>query len=155
MGERALQKLLSLPGGSFELVPLEPPSQRTLSGSWETLLAEGARVALPNELKLAAPRVDAAKLAPLKEVVPLVAETLICTGRGEPLYDDGCEQAQARMQWLQAVEQQAARFHATVSLGAFDRLEIQFPDGRAVAQAREDRLIYVRVAATQMKGATA
>jgi CheY-like chemotaxis protein len=32
-GERALEKLLSLPGGSFELVPFEPPQQRTLRNS--------------------------------------------------------------------------------------------------------------------------
>ena len=154
-GERALQKLLSLPGGSFELVPFEPPPQRTLSAPWELLLAEATRVAKPNELKITGLEVDAATLAPLKEVAQLVTETLICTGAGEPLYDDGCEQAQARMQWLQAVAQQAALFNATVSLGAFDRLEIQFPEGRAIAQAREDRLIYVRVAAAETKGAAA
>ena len=59
------------------------------------------------------------------------------------------------MQWLMAVAQQAALFNATISLGAFDRLEIQYADGRAVAQAREDRLVYVRVAAAETKGAAA
>ena len=51
-----------------------------------------------------------------------------------------------------AVAQQAALFNATVSLGAFDRLEIQYADGRAVAQAREDRLVYVRVTAAKKGG---
>jgi hypothetical protein len=31
-GERALQRLLALPGGSFELVPFEPPPERTIHG---------------------------------------------------------------------------------------------------------------------------
>ena len=43
-GERALQQLLALPGGSFELVPFELPPQNTISGPWEFLLMEAARV---------------------------------------------------------------------------------------------------------------
>jgi CheY-like chemotaxis protein len=43
-GERALQQLLALAGGSFELLPFEPPPQRTIEGQWEFLLMEAARV---------------------------------------------------------------------------------------------------------------
>ena len=43
-GERALQRLLALPGGSFELVPFELPPENTISGPWEFLLMEAARV---------------------------------------------------------------------------------------------------------------
>ena len=43
-GERALQQLLALAGGSFELLPFEAPPQRTITGQWETLLMEAARV---------------------------------------------------------------------------------------------------------------
>ena len=43
-GERALQQLLALAGGSFELLPFEPPPQRTIEGQWESLLMEAARV---------------------------------------------------------------------------------------------------------------
>jgi CheY-like chemotaxis protein len=153
LGERALQKLLSLPGGSFELVPFEPPQQRTLSAPWELLLAEATRIAKPDELKISGPEVDAATLAPLKQAAQSVVETLVCTGAGEPLYDDGCEQAQSRMHWIQAVAQQAAIFNKTCALGPFDRLEIQYPDGRAVTQAREDRLVYVRVTSVPKGGA--
>lgn len=146
-GERALQKLLSLPGGSFELVPFEAPPQQTMNAPWEILLAEATRKVGLGEPKLDGPQVDPATLAPLTEATQLVSETLICTGDGKPLYDVGCEQAQGRMQWLMAVAQQAAIFNGTVSLGPFDRLEIQYPEGRAVAQAREDRLVYVHIAA--------
>jgi len=43
-GERALQQLLALAGGAFELLPFEPPPQRTIEGQWESLLMEAARV---------------------------------------------------------------------------------------------------------------
>jgi len=43
-GERALQYLLALAGGSFELLPFEPPPQRTIEGQWEFLLMEAARL---------------------------------------------------------------------------------------------------------------
>jgi len=152
LGERALQKLLSLPGGSFELVPFEPPQQRTMNAPWEILLAEALRKPAAHEPKLG-PEVDAATLAPLKAAAQSVAETLICTGSGEPLYDDRCEQPQARMQWLQAVMQAADSLNRICPLGQFDRIELQFPASRAVGQAREDRLVYVRVAETPKGGA--
>lgn len=43
-GEPALQHLLALAGGSFELLPFEPPPQRTIEGQWESLLMEAARL---------------------------------------------------------------------------------------------------------------
>ncbi len=43
-GESALQQLLALAGGSFELLPFEAPPQRTIEGQWESLLMEAARV---------------------------------------------------------------------------------------------------------------
>ena len=152
-GERALQKLLSLPGGSFELVPFEPPPQQTMNAPWEILLAEATRKVGPADLKLDGPEVDAATLAPATAAAQQVTETLICTSIGAPLYDNNCEQAQARMQWLMAVAQQAAIFNGTLSLGHFDRLEIQLPNGRVVAQAREDRMVYVRVKDAKRGGA--
>ncbi|MGO9585610.1 MAG: HEAT repeat domain-containing protein [Limisphaerales bacterium] len=43
-GQPALQHLLALAGGSFELLPFEPPPQRTIEGQWEFLLMEAARL---------------------------------------------------------------------------------------------------------------
>jgi hypothetical protein len=47
---------------------------------------------------------------------------------------------------LKQVAQQAAQFAQILPLGNFDRLEMLLPDGRAIAQARPDRQIFVRVA---------
>ena len=43
-GEPALQRLLALPGGSFELMPFTTPPERSIEGQWESLLMEAARV---------------------------------------------------------------------------------------------------------------
>ena len=43
-GEPALQQLLALAGGSFELLPFEAPPQQSIQGQWESLLMEAARV---------------------------------------------------------------------------------------------------------------
>jgi CheY-like chemotaxis protein len=43
-GENALHKLLGLTHGRFELSPFQKPSDRTISGAWEWLLMESARV---------------------------------------------------------------------------------------------------------------
>jgi len=153
LGERALQKLLSLPGGSFELAPFETPQQRTMNAPWEMLIAEATRPVEVGAPRLDGSEVDAATLAPVTQAALHISETLVCTGSGAPLYDDGCEQVPARTQWLMAVAQQAAIFNQTISLGHFDRLDIQFADGRAVAQAREDRLVYVRIGAAKRGGA--
>ena len=67
----------------------------------------------------------------------------------------GVNNRQAMPERVDCVAQQAAQFNATLSLGQFDRLEIEFPEGRAVAQAREDRLVYVRTATAAPKGAAA
>lgn len=142
-GESALQRLLSLSGGSFELVPFGPPPERTIEGQWESLLMEAARVRDENASRTAGqPEATAASAG----IAACVVETLICSGAGEPLYNADCANVNARVTFLQNVGQQAALLAQVLPLGKFDRLEMQFSDGRAIAQARADRLIYVRTA---------
>ena len=74
-----------------------------------------------------------------------VEETLICSGQGDPLYVWQCPEAPARVALLQTVAQQAAFLGQLMPLGNFDRLEIQLANSRAVAQAKADRMIFVRV----------
>ncbi len=78
VGERALQRLLALPGGSFELVPFEPPSERSIVGPWEFLLMEAARVRDENAAQAATgqPEVDPKTLAAPTVPTVQVAETL-------------------------------------------------------------------------------
>ncbi len=156
-GEAALQKILSLAGGAFQLQPFEAPPARTIEGQWEFLLMEAARVrdesASRDVEAEAATKMPEPILPPFQEpeAVPelskvSVVETLICTSQGTPLYQWQCSDAKARVTLLAEIGQQATRVGRLLPLGKFDRLEIQLADGRAVAQVKPDRLIFVRVA---------
>jgi CheY-like chemotaxis protein len=153
-GEPAFQKLLSLPGGSFQLQHFEPPAERTIEGQWEFLLMEAARVR--DETASVTPAPDPAAesaVEPTPDLEPLaaseisvrVAETLICSGQGRLLYEWQCADANARVALLMEIGQQAARVGRLLPLGKFDRLEIQLPASRAVAQVKPSRMVFVHV----------
>jgi CheY-like chemotaxis protein len=151
-GEPAFQKLLSLPGGSFQLQHFEPPTERTIEGQWEFLLMEAARVRDEAASEAPAPE-PAAEPKPAPDVEPLaasqisvrVAETLICSGQGRLLYEWQCADANARVALLMEIGQQAARVGRLLPVGKFDRLEIQLPASRAVAQVKPSRMVFVHV----------
>jgi CheY-like chemotaxis protein len=132
-GEKALQNLLALAGGSFELLPFEPPPQRTVTGPWEFLLMEAARVRDEVAADTSGDQTPAVR----------IKEILICSGHGELLYDWQCPVVEGRLALLQKISRQATLLHELLPLGNFDRLEIQLPDGRAVAQARADRMVFI------------
>lgn len=160
-GEPAFQKLLALPGGSFELQHFEPPGEQTIEGQWEFLLMEAARVHDETSPQAAAaeaavvseppPAVDgpppALKTpAESRDVSPRVMETLICSGQGMPLYQWQCADAKTRVALMVGIAQQAKRAGQLLALGKFDRLEISLPDSRALAQVKSDRMVFVQVA---------
>jgi CheY-like chemotaxis protein len=146
-GERALQRLLALPGGSFELAPFEPPPQRTINGPWELLLMEAARVRDEAAAQtLGESVVDPQTLATPASAPARVVETLICSGLGKTLYDADCADVPERVTLLRNIARQAAQLAQILPLGNFDRLEMQLSDGRAIALARSDRLVFVRMA---------
>ncbi|HEX7654903.1 MAG TPA: response regulator [Verrucomicrobiae bacterium] len=149
-GEKALQKLLDLPGSAYELAPFEAPQNRTITAAWESLLAANLPLSATSTSRTTP---AAAPLAAPANAEWRVVETLVCTGTGATLYEEGCDQAEARMHWLLAVAQQASIFKQTCPLGNFDRLELHFPASRVVAQARDDRMVYVRAVADTKGGA--
>jgi hypothetical protein len=157
-GEGAFQKLLALSSGEFHLQPFESPPERTLEGQWEFLLMEAARVRdevasqpsasesgeeLPSALATGVS-------APASELTSHVAETLICSGQGAALYTWQCQNVNARVALLRQIAQKAAEFREWLPLGNFERLEIQLPDSRAIAQVQTDRMVFVRVASDEI-----
>ena len=170
-GEAALYGLLALKGGEFNLLPFAEPARRTISGHWEFLLMEAARLADEGtsfvDLEDAngkstqstaaaadgnngAAQVNGASLngaAPALEPAPLsdvrIVETLLCSGAGEILYDCGCDRAK-RSALLEQIEQQATQLSALAPTGHFDRLEILADEGRIVCQVQPDRRVFVR-----------
>jgi hypothetical protein len=147
-GEQALYKLLSLPGGSFELAQFEPPEKKTLSGSWEMLLMEAARVR--DEMAVNGKEVNGSEHAAPAETKTSsrIEETVVCTRAGDMLFDAAPEDLPARIGWLQSVEQQAAKLAQVFALGEFDRLETELAGGRAISLVRGGKLVFVRVTTT-------
>ena len=147
-GERALQRLLALPGGSFELVPFERPPEVTINGPWEFLLMEAARLRDEQSSQPPAgePEVDPNTLAAPTAPTVRVMETLICSAQGKTIYEAGCLNVPSRVELLKNIARYAAQLEQVALLGSFDRLEMQLAEGRVVAQARADRLVFVAVA---------
>jgi CheY-like chemotaxis protein len=150
-GEKALYKLLSLPGGSFELAQFEPPEEKTLSGSWEMLLMEAARVR--DEMAVNGKEVNGSEAHPAAPAAEAktssrLEETLVCTRTGDMLFDATPEDVPARIGWLQSVEQRAGQLGQVFALGDFDRLETELAEGRALSLVRGGKLIFVRVTTT-------
>ena len=145
-GEPALQRLLALPGGSFELTPFATPPERSIEGQWESLLMEAARVRDEGAAQNppAAAEANGAKGVTSNARASHVVETLICSAQGESLYNANCVDVNARVEHLRQIAAQAAELGQMLPLGNFDRLEMQFADGRAIAQVRTDRLVFVR-----------
>ncbi len=151
-GEKAFQKLLATAGGEFKLHPFEAPGLRTIEGSWEFLLMEAARVSdelasqaldEPSPVEAEIPAAE-----PVAEALPdvVVAETLICSPKGEMLYSWSCADALARVALLQTISQQAGLMAQCLPLGSFERLEVLQSTSRVVAQINPERMVFVRVA---------
>ncbi len=152
-GEAAFHKLMSLEGGAFQLHPFEAPPARTIEGQWEFLLMEAARLRDENAAQSPKPEPIAEPAPPPVEAASTtgsdfparVAETLICSGQGTPLYEWQCSDAKARVALMEEIARQASRLGRLLPLGNFDRLEIQLPGSRAVAQVKPDRMVFVQV----------
>ena len=146
-GETALHKLLSLSGGSFQLLPFEAPLQKTIEGQWEFLLMEAARVRDEMAMKGGEAEAGAEKAPEGADSFPTVkvVETLICSGMGEPLHNWQCGETEARILFLKGLASLSDRFAQELPLNKFDRVEVQNTEGRCIAQVHADRMVFVRM----------
>jgi hypothetical protein len=180
-GEAALNKILCLKGGEFNLRPYTPPSRQTIDGSWEFLLMEAARARdeageealeeattveqLPPPMPRPAPpqrppvRAMAASTAP--PVVPnapaitlpapvgnrpvRVDEMVVCSAKGEVLYEWQCGNTSDRVSFLEFLTRKSVQLGEGLNLGSFDRLEVETDRSRVIAQIKKDRGVFVRV----------
>lgn len=170
-GEPALYALLASRGGEFRLKPFEQPPLRSLSGQWEFLLMEAARrrderagqtaaeTPPPEELladlpppvaaePLPAPAVEA-DAPPVREVgghvfQPKIEEVLICSARGDVLYEWQCQNTNARIGLLEFLSRKSVVLAQGLPVGEFDRLEIQGETSRTVVQIQPARSLLVR-----------
>jgi CheY-like chemotaxis protein len=171
-GEAGLNKILGLRGGEFNLKPFVDPSQQTIDGPWEFLLMEAARVrdeATENEadepapaaveapqpvLPIPAPPVRGTEMAPPAAVYlppppaerpARIDEVVVCSARGEVLYEWQCPSVGDRISFLEFLSQKSVQLGEGLNLGDFDRLEMESMDLRVLAQVRPDRGLFVRM----------
>jgi CheY-like chemotaxis protein len=172
-GESALNKILSLRGGEFNLKPFVDPPRQSIDGPWEFLLMEAARVrdegagaaaeveeppapepepAAP-ALPVPAAPVRASDLVPppIAYLPPLgmnrpirIDEMLVCTAKGEVVYDWQCSNLGDRISFLEFLSQKSLQLGEGLNLGAFDRLEMEGERLRVVAQIKSDRGVFFR-----------
>lgn len=153
-GVEAFFRLFAVPGGEFNLKPFTEPEACTIQGfTWEGLLMEAAQARdeaspqppSPPEPMLASevePAVDAAADPGLplladageEERRPQVAEMLICSPRGEVLYDWPGSHNATRIRWLSGLIDHAASLAATFPVGAFEGFEAVDAHTRLVVQ---------------------
>jgi CheY-like chemotaxis protein len=171
-GEAALNKILALHGGEFSLKPFVDPPKQSIDGPWEFLLMEAARVrdeakdtvedepppvesAPPEpELPMPAPPVRGSDLAPPATVflppssadrAARVDEVVVCSARGEVLYEWQCPNIIDRISFLEFLSQKSLQLGEGLNLGSFDRLEMESDRQRVLAQVKPDRGVFVRV----------
>jgi CheY-like chemotaxis protein len=157
-GEIALYGLLALRDGEFNLLTFSEPSQRTISGPYEFLLMEAAR--LNDESGQATPLIEGTPVVdPIPQTlieghptleqppsVPAVSieETVLCSGSGETLYEWQSPTLEQRLQMLSQIETFASQMLVLLPLGRFDRLEIQSSNERIVCQIQPHMRLFVR-----------
>jgi CheY-like chemotaxis protein len=176
-GEAALNKLLSLRGGEFNLKPFVEPPQQSIDGQWEFLLMEASRVrdeAAEKPDEEPPPEdtgLDVIPAPPVQSIIspedipgPLAAksttrparidELLVCSAKGEVLYEWQCRNSSERISFLEFLSQKSLQLGEGLNLGAFDRLEIESESARIIAQVTMDRGIFLRTRKSQARAAT-
>lgn len=179
-GEAALNKILALQGGEFNLRTFTEPPRQTIDGSWEFLLMEAARTrdeaaeteaeeAPPVESDIplapmprpapplrppAYPAVTAAPAAPSTPLITLpgpaesrpirVDEMVVCSTKGEVLYEWQCGNTGDRVSFLEFLSRKSAQLGEGLNLGVFDRLEVEDSRSRVIAHLKKDRGVFLR-----------
>jgi len=75
---------------------------------------------------------------------PQIEEVLICSPPGEVLYEWQCANAKARIDFMNLLTDKARAMADGLSLGTFERLEIEGPNSRIIAQIQPTRVLFVR-----------
>jgi CheY-like chemotaxis protein len=154
-GEMALYALLGLSGGEFNLHPFSEPSSRTISGQYESLLMEAARLrdenssALPQPGSLGGSELNAALgegASPTEARGVRIEETLLCSSAGEVLYQWKCESLEARLELFKKLEQLAMIASKGMPSGRFHRVSMDTGANRLLFQIQPKFKLLVRSA---------
>ena len=155
-GEMALYGLLGLTGGEFSLQPFTEPPRRTVSGQYEFLLMEAARLrdeSGPQSLRPGSLGGGSDLHAALSEGSPpteargvLIEEALLCSSAGEVLYHWKCESIESRLDLFKRVEQSAMFAAKGTPSGRFHRVSLDTGDSRLLILVQPTFKLLVRSA---------
>lgn len=156
-GEMALYGLLALSGGQFTLQPFTEPARRTISGQYQFLLMESARLrdegsATPGPQPGSLGRGADFGAASVETAMPMEArgvrmeEILLSSGAGEVLYQRKCESIESRLELLRRLEQEVMEICKDTGSGRFDRVSMDTGDTRTVIRIQPTFGLLVRSA---------
>jgi CheY-like chemotaxis protein len=178
-GEIGFYKIFSLDGGEFTLKPFEDPPEETIEGSWEFLVMEAARVrdevgdptagkpdhepSVPEKPKEAPKPAGKASAKPANRpppppkaapptLHPLVEEMLICSAKGDVLYQWQCAETDLRIEWVRFLTTKGGEMTHETNLGKLDRVEIIGSKTRMVTQVNRDWSMLVRSSNSMNEG---
>jgi len=167
-GEVALYGLLGLRGGEFNLKPFSEPANRTVSGHYEFLLMEAARLSDEGSNPLESANIQSGTLeslappameeslfaepAPPQQKSILIQETLLASGSATVLYSWECPDTERRLNLLKQLEAEGAALSALLPAGRFERLEIRTQEDRILCQVRPELRLFVRSIANRSTG---
>ncbi len=155
-GEMALYTLLGLTGGEFKLQPFAEPARRTISGPYEFLLMEAARLRDENTGQLPRPGSlgGAADLPAAFDEGSIrteargarIEEVLLCSRAGEVLYQSKCDSIESRLELFKKLEEQALQAAKGTPSGRFHRVSMDIGQSRLVVQIQPTYRLLVRSA---------
>jgi CheY-like chemotaxis protein len=154
-GEMALYSLLGLTGGEFTLQPYVEPPRRSISGQYEFLLMEAAR--LSDENNGSSPgnghsSANALRVALSETSTPTDArgisidEALLCSSVGEVLYQWKCESIESRLQLFKDLERGAMVAAKGTPSGRFHRVSMDTGNSRILVLIQPTFKLLIRSA---------
>ena len=82
--------------------------------------------------------------APVEKLRPKIDEVLICSTKGDVLYEWQCPDTNARIRFLQFLSQKSWQLRQGLPVGHFQRLVVEGPADRIVTHIDSDSALYVR-----------
>lgn len=83
---------------------------------------------------------------------PQINDVLICSAKGEVLYDWQCAKVNARIGFLEFLSKKAQLLQQGLPIGLFDRLELEAPGSRVVVQILATQAVFVRSSRVSAQG---
>jgi CheY-like chemotaxis protein len=151
-GEMALYGLLGLSGGEFTLQPFAEPQRRSVSGNYEFLLMEAARLRDENSSQSPpSSSLGSADSASFGENAMRteprgvrIEEALLCSRAGEVLYQWNCESIEKRLDLFKKLEEEAVGASKGTPSGRFHRVSMDIGTSRIIVQIQPAYKLLVR-----------